>query len=146
MTNTADIIRLILADESVHGFYIGYKYQRGLDALHPEDREKYKDFTYELLYDLYENEVEYTRDIYDNIGLTDDVLTFLRYNANKALSNLGYEPLFPSTDTQVNPSVLSSLTPNGGESHDFFSGSGSSYAIGATEDLKDDDWSDLFDD
>lgn len=144
LTNTADIIRLILADESVHGFYIGYKYQRGLDALHPDDRDEYREFTYELLQDLYDNEVKFTRDIYSELGLTDQVITFLKYNANKALSNLGYDPLFPTTDTQVNPSILSALAPSSGESHDFFSGSGSSYAVGAAEDLSDDDWDDLY--
>ena len=28
LTNTADLIRLIIRDEAVHGYYIGYKYQR----------------------------------------------------------------------------------------------------------------------
>ncbi len=28
-------------------------------------------------------------------GLTEDVKKFLHYNANKALMNLGYEPMFP---------------------------------------------------
>src|SRR5690625_5353762 len=28
LTNTADIIRLIIRDEAVHGYYIGYKYQK----------------------------------------------------------------------------------------------------------------------
>ena len=30
LTNTADMIRLIIRDEAVHGYYIGYKLQRGL--------------------------------------------------------------------------------------------------------------------
>ena len=30
LTNTADMIRLIIRDEAVHGYYIGYKFQRGL--------------------------------------------------------------------------------------------------------------------
>jgi len=30
LTNTADIIRLIIRDEAVHGYYIGYKYQVAL--------------------------------------------------------------------------------------------------------------------
>lgn len=31
LMNTADIIRLILRDKSVHGYYSGYKYQRALE-------------------------------------------------------------------------------------------------------------------
>ena len=30
LTNTADMIRLIIRDEAVHGYYIGYKFQKGL--------------------------------------------------------------------------------------------------------------------
>src|SRR5918998_2950680 len=95
LTNTADLIRLIIRDEAVHGYYIGYKYQRGLETVDPVKRQELKDYTYELLFELYDNEVEYTQDLYDGVGLTEDVKKFLRYNANKALMNLGYEALFP---------------------------------------------------
>ena len=87
-----------------------------------------KDYTYELLFELYDNEVEYTQDLYDGVGLTEDVKKFLRYNANKALMNLGYEALFPRDETDVNPAILSALSPNADENHDFLSGSGSSYS------------------
>ena len=33
LTNTADLIRLIIRDEAVHGYYIGYKFQKGLEKL-----------------------------------------------------------------------------------------------------------------
>ena len=88
-------------------------------------RPELKDYTYELLFELYDNEVEYTQDLYDEVGLTEDVKKFLRYNANKALMNLGYEALFPRDETDVNPAILSALSPNADENHDFFSGSGS---------------------
>ncbi|MCX8529067.1 MAG: class 1b ribonucleoside-diphosphate reductase subunit beta, partial [Rhodoluna sp.] len=130
LTNTADVIRLIIRDEAVHGYYIGYKFQRAL-ALESEARiAELKDYTYELLFELYDNEVEYVQDLYDQVGLTEDVKKFLRYNANKALMNLGYEALFPKDETDVNPAILSALSPNADENHDFFSGSGSSYVIG----------------
>ncbi len=32
LTNTADMIRLIIRDEAVHGYYIGYKFQKGSGA------------------------------------------------------------------------------------------------------------------
>ncbi|WP_062201562.1 class 1b ribonucleoside-diphosphate reductase subunit beta [Demequina salsinemoris] len=140
LTNTADLIRLIIRDEAVHGYYIGYKYQKGLEKETPERREELKAYTFDLLYDLYDNEVQYTQDLYDGVGLTEDVKKFLHYNANKALMNLGYEALFPSTVTDVNPAILSALSPNADENHDFFSGSGSSYVIGKHEETTDDDW------
>ena len=140
LTNTADVIRLIIRDEAVHGYYIGYKFQRGLAAVDEAKRQELKDYTYELLFELYDNEVEYTQDLYDGVGLTEDVKKFLRYNANKALMNLGYEALFPRDETDVNPAILSALSPNGDENHDFFSGSGSSYVIGKAVITEDEDW------
>ncbi|VXB98381.1 ribonucleoside-diphosphate reductase (minor subunit) [Microbacterium sp. 8M] len=140
LTNTADLIRLIIRDEAVHGYYIGYKYQRGLETLDQAKKDELKDYTFSLLYELYDNEVQYTQDLYDEVGLTEDVKRFLHYNANKALMNLGYEAMFPSAVTNVNPAILSALSPNADENHDFFSGSGSSYVIGKAEATEDEDW------
>ena len=140
LTNTADIIRLIIRDEAVHGYYIGYKFQKALEKASPERRAEMKDYTFSLLMELYDNEEEYTEDLYDPVGWTEEVKTFLRYNANKALMNLGYEGLFPSEATEVNPAILASLSPNADENHDFFSGSGSSYVIGKAENTEDEDW------
>ena len=103
-------------------------------------RDELKDYTFSLLYELYDNEVQYTQDLYDAVGLTEDVKKFLHYNANKALMNLGYEAMFPSQLTNVNPAILSALSPNADENHDFFSGSGSSYVIGKAVATEDDDW------
>ncbi len=140
LTNTADLIRLIIRDEAVHGYYIGYKFQKGLEKLTEPERQELKDYTFELLFELYDNEVEYTQDLYDPLGLTEDVKKFLRYNANKALMNLGYEALFPRDETDVNPAILAALSPNADENHDFFSGSGSSYVIGKAVNTEDEDW------
>jgi len=140
LTNTADLIRLIIRDEAVHGYYIGYKFQKGLELVSQAERDALKEYTFELLFELYDNEVEYTQALYDDLGLTEDVKKFLRYNANKALMNLGYEALFPRDETDVNPSILSALSPNADENHDFFSGSGSSYVIGKAVTTQDEDW------
>ncbi|NIZ90860.1 class 1b ribonucleoside-diphosphate reductase subunit beta [Kineococcus rubinsiae] len=140
LTNTADLVRLIIRDEAVHGYYIGYKFQRGLERVSQAKRDEIKDYAFTLLYEMYENEMEYTADLYDGVGLTDDVQKFLHYNANKAMMNLGYEGLFPSDVTDVNPAILSALSPNADENHDFFSGSGSSYVIGKAVQTEDEDW------
>jgi ribonucleoside-diphosphate reductase beta chain len=139
LTNTADLIRLIIRDEAVHGYYIGYKFQRGLEKLSAERQQELKDFAFSLIYDLYDIEQKYTAELYDGIGLTEDVKVFLHYNANKALQNLGYESLFPPQACEVNPAILAALSPDS-ENHDFFSGSGSSYVIGKAVSTEDDDW------
>ena len=140
LTNTADLIRLIIRDEAVHGYYIGYKYQLALAEQPQERQEELKEYTYDLLMELYNNECKYSADLYDEIGLTEDVKKFLQYNANKALMNLGYDALFPKETAEVNPAILSALAPDANENHDFFSGSGSSYVIGKQESTTDDDW------
>ena len=133
LTNSADIIRLILRDEGVHGYYIGYKQQQ-FENRAPEEEVR------ETLMGLYETELERVEDIYDPVGWTEDVKHYLRYNANKALANLGYEPEFDPEDTQIPSYILAALDPGTGESHDFFSGSGASYVVGTAEETTEEDW------
>ena len=140
LTNTADLIRLIIRDEAVHGYYIGYKFQRGMERLSEAERAEIKDFAFALMFDLYEIECRYTETLYDPLGLTEDVKAFLHYNANKALQNLGFESLFPDELCKVNPAIMAALSPNADENHDFFSGSGSSYVMGKAVATEDEDW------
>ena len=140
LTNTADLIRLIIKDEAVHGYYIGYKFQREVERLSDAEKQEIKDFAFDFLLELYDNEARYTEDLYDSVGLSEDVKKFLHYNANKALMNLGYEALFPPEACQVNAAILSALSPYADENHDFFSGSGSSYVIGKAISTEDEDW------
>jgi len=140
LTNTADMIRLIIRDEAVHGYYIGYKFQLALAEETDARKAELQEYTYDLVMELFDNETKYTAELYDEVGLTEDVKKFLHYNANKALMNLGYDPLFPKEVTNVNPAILSALSPNADENHDFFSGSGSSYVIGKHESTTDSDW------
>ena len=139
ITNAADIIRLIIRDEAIHGYYIGYKYQQKLK--HDKQRHaEMQEEVVELLLDLYDNESSFTEQVYDQIGWTEDVKAFLRYNANKAMNNLGYDGIFQSEETRFNAGVMTSLDPSANENHDFFSGSGSSYIIGKMEETQDGDW------
>jgi ribonucleoside-diphosphate reductase beta chain len=140
LTNTADLIRLIIRDEAVHGYYIGYKFQLAFKEESKKRQEELRDYAYSMLMTLYDNEIRYTAELYDEIGLTSDVKKFLHYNANKALMNLGFDALFPKEQCDVNPAILSALSPNSDENHDFFSGSGSSYVIAKHESTTDDDW------
>ena len=140
LTNTADLIRLIIRDEAVHGYYIGYKYREALKRQSDERQSELQEYTFDLLMDLYDNEMDYTESLYDEVGLSEDVKAFLRYNANKALMNLGYEALFTKEDCETSPAIMSALNPGGDENHDFFSGSGSSYSMIKAEATSDEDW------
>lgn len=141
LTNVADLIRLIIRDEAIHGYYIGAKFIQAYQAEPVKRQEELKEFAYMLLLDLMDNEEDYTESLYDDMGLTEDVKKFLKYNANKALMNLGFDPLFARDETNASAAVMSALSPNANENHDFFSGSGSSYVMGKAEDSEDEDWS-----
>ena len=96
LTNTADLIRLIIRDEAIHGYYIGYKYQLAL-AEESEVRQAEIKATPTIYYLSFMTMKSSTRRPIRRMGLTEDVKKFLRYNGNKALMNLGYDPLFPKT-------------------------------------------------
>ena len=108
-------------------------------ALEEEEQEKLKFEIVNLLYDLYQNEEKYTHELYDELGWTEDVGIFLRYNANKALMNLGFEPLFEETATDVNPVVMNGISTST-SNHDFFSQVGNGYLLGSVEAMGDDDY------
>lgn len=139
LANVAEIIKLIIRDESVHGTYIGYKFQLGFNQLSEAEQQSLDEWMYFFLYELYENEEKYTEELYDPLGWTDDVKVFLRYNANKALMNLGRNPLFPDTAEDVNPIVMNGLS-TGTSNHDFFSQVGNGYLLGQVEAMNDDDY------
>lgn len=139
LTNTADIIRLILRDEGVHGYYIGYKAQKMKEDIDLTD-EAYANLVYDVCQKFYEVELKRVEQMYDDIGWSEDVKNFLRYNANKALANLGVASMFSPAQTEIPAYILAALDPGTGETHDFFSGSGASYVIGKAEETEDEDW------
>ncbi|CAH1198997.1 MULTISPECIES: class 1b ribonucleoside-diphosphate reductase subunit beta [unclassified Paenibacillus] len=138
LTCSGEIIDLILRDESIHGVYVGVLAQEiyaGLDEA--EQNELYQHLV-DLIQTLHQNELRYTEELYTPIHLTDDVEAFLRYNANKAMMNLGFEPLFE--DAEVNPIVLNGISTHT-KQHDFFSKKGNGYVRALNvEPLTDDDF------
>ena len=139
LMNVAEVIKLILRDESVHGSYIGTKFQYGFREQFESEQDSIRNWAYELLYELYENEVQYTQVLYDEFGLTEDVKTFMRYNGNKALMNLGLEPLFDETADDVNPIIMNGIS-TGTANHDFFSAVGNGYLLSQVEEMSDEDY------
>ncbi|MGV4321135.1 class 1b ribonucleoside-diphosphate reductase subunit beta [Bacillus mojavensis] len=139
LINVAEVIKLIIRDESQHGAYIGYKFKLGFKEISEAEQEELKNWTYNLLYELYNNECKYAEHLYDEVGWTEDVKVFMRYNANKALMNLGLSPLFPDQAQDVNPIVLNGLSTTT-TNHDFFSSVGNGYLMSVVEDMRDEDY------
>lgn len=124
MVASCDIIKKIIADESIHGVFVGLLFQDLYNSFEKEVQEGIKTELKELMYDLYENEAKYTDEIYGELGLTGDVKEYIKYNANKALMNLGFEEEFEIKE--VNPIVLNGLNVETTQ-HDFFSKKSTNY-------------------
>ncbi len=138
MTASGEIINLILRDESIHGVFVGILAQQIYDEFSDEQKTRLYKETMSLLVQLYDIELQYTAEIYEPIGLVDEVNKFIRYNANKALMNLGFEVYFDDED--INPIVLNGLKTDT-KNHDFFSVKGNGYVKAVTvEKLTDDDF------
>ena len=124
-------------DESIHGVYVGLNYQEIVQKLSEEEQESLRQFSIDLFSELLDNEVGYTRYLYDQVDLALEVIDFVKYNANKGLNNLGYEGIFEHND--VNPIVLNGLN-TGNKTHDFFSVKGDSYKKATVVAIQDDDF------
>ncbi|CAT04689.1 Ribonucleoside-diphosphate reductase 2 subunit beta [Mesomycoplasma conjunctivae] len=140
LPNTSDIIRLILRDKVIHNYYSGYKYQRKVEKLSPEKQQEMKDFVFDLLYKLIDLEKEYLYELYEEVDLAEPAIRFSVYNAGKFLQNLGYDSPFSEEETRIEPEIFNQLSARADENHDFFSGNGSSYVMGVTEETEDEDW------
>ncbi|MCL1950152.1 MAG: class 1b ribonucleoside-diphosphate reductase subunit beta [Turicibacter sp.] len=138
MTASGEIINLIIRDESIHGVYTGLLAQEVFNKLSISEQAEVSKERDELLVKLYANEEDYTKEIYSELGMVDDVLRFLRYNANKAYMNLGLDPYYP--EEEINPIVENGLRTDT-KNHDFFSVKGNGYVKArAVEQLTDEDF------
>lgn len=135
LKNSAEVIALILRDEATHGVAIGYFAQEIFNKFSKEKQDELKVWGYEFLLDLYTNEMKYTEDLYAETGLSSEVKAYVRYNANKALMNLGLDTMFP--EEEVNPIVMNGIRTDS-VTHDFFSQKGNSYTIANVAPITDD--------
>lgn len=124
MMSSGEIIDLIMRDEAVHGQYVGTLAREIYENLSQSDQALADRHTNRLVEMLYENEAEYTRELYDGIGLTEEALAFVRYNFNRAAMNLGRDTWFP--EEPINPIVLNGMS-TATKFHDFFSRKGNGY-------------------
>lgn len=139
MTASGEIINLIIRDESIHGLYVGQLAKEIYEQLSDSEKAEAVTHVYSLLVQLMSLEEKFTEEIYAPIGLVDEVKEYLKYNANKALMNLGFGEFYP--DVEINPIVLNGLNTNT-KQHDFFSMKGNSYFMAQNvEHMRDEDFS-----
>ena len=124
MVASCDIIKKIIADESIHGVFVGLLFQEIYNKFDDDTKKGILKELKELMHELYENECKYTDEIYGDINLTGEVKEYIKYNANKAMMNLGFDEEFEVKD--VNPIVLNGLNTETTQ-HDFFSKKSTNY-------------------
>ena len=139
VTTSGEIIRKILLDETIHGSFTGIDAQEIYqNKLTIEERKKADQEMYKLLLDLYENELEYSKTIYEEIGLYEEVKDYIKYNANRALANLGFTGYFEEKD--INP-IIENAVNTSTKNHDFFSVKGDGYVVSLNvEAMEDEDF------
>lgn len=137
LMQAGEIINLIIRDEVVHGLYTGTVAQGIYKTLPAVVQDGLKVWLDKTLETLYQTEIKLIEEIYTAVGLTHDVKKFIRYNANKAYMNLGFDQYFD--DEEINPVVLRGLDTES-KTMDFFSMKGNSYQKMVVESVKDDDF------
>ena len=143
MVASSDIIKKIIADESIHGVFVGKLAQEIYEKMDFVEKENVKVEIMQLFYDLYENESKFTDEIYSDVELTSEVKEYIKYNGNRALMNLGFDEEFEVRE--VNPIVLNGLNVETTQ-HDFFSKKSTNYEKTLeVVHLNDDDWDSDFD-
>ncbi|MTT30736.1 class 1b ribonucleoside-diphosphate reductase subunit beta [Terrilactibacillus sp. BCM23-1] len=138
MIASGEIIRKIIQDESIHGSFTGMVAQRLYNEdLTVAEQEQADKETYKLLDQLLELEKTYTEKIYKKINLEKDVYDYVKYNANRALQNLGKDDRYEHDPvSQIVLNGIDTSTVN----HDFFSTKGDYVVPLNIEPLTDDDF------
>lgn len=126
LIRSAEIISLIIRDESIHGQFTGLIAIKELEKFDEATKKQLRADTVYLMQVLHEYEEEYTHMLYGELGLADDVMRYVEYNADKALMNLGIDPYFNVDESQINPIILNGISTNT-KNHDFFSTKGNGY-------------------
>lgn len=140
MVNSGEIINLILRDEKLHTVGMGFFAKDIYKDLTKEKQLELKNKAYKLIKQVYEAELEYSKEIYKNLDCLEDVKVYLQFNTNYALSCLGFEPMFDVTEKDVNAIVMNGYSTET-KTHDFFSTKGNGYIkTTKVEELKDEDF------
>lgn len=126
LIKSGEIISLIVRDESIHGVFTGLMAQEELAKIDPSEHEALEKEIYELLHELHAIEMAYTKELYGPIGLDQEVIRYVEYNADKALMNIGVNPYFNVEEKDVNPIVINGINTET-KNHDFFSTKGNGY-------------------
>ena len=123
MVNSGEIINLILRDEKLHTVGVGFFAKDIYKDFSEDVKIKLREKALKMVYEVYLAELEYSKLLYKNLGLLDEVKTYLEFNVNYALSCIDFEPMFNVTENDVNSVVMNGYSTET-KTHDFFSTKG----------------------
>lgn len=137
MTRCAEVIRLIMRDESVHGAFSGYTFKKYIQKETPETQEYIRVKVGEFMSDLYSRVEAMLRFVYKDEFIIADIQRFANFNFNRTLQNLGYDEVFTGEQVEFH-SALESEVKNGiNVTHDIFSMTGKTYFMMRGEEYTD---------
>ena len=140
MVNSGEIINLIFRDEKLHTVGVGFFAKDIYKDFSEDVKIKLREKALKMVYEVYLAELEYSKLLYKNLGLLDEVKTYLEFNVNYALSCIDFEPMFNVTENDVNSVVMNGYSTET-KTHDFFSTKGNGYIkTTKVEDLTDEDF------
>ena len=140
MVNSGEIINLILRDEKLHTVGVGFFAKEEFSRMTEEEKENARTQAYRMIEEIYQSELAYSHLLYDELGMFEDVKTYIQFNVNYALKCLGFEEMFAITESDVNPVVMNGYSIET-KQHDFFSTKGNGYVKNTkVEPLKDEDF------
>ncbi len=126
MVNSGEIINLILRDEKLHTVGIGFFAQELLKTFDETTQIELRNQAYAMMNEIYLMELEYSKVLYTDKNMLDDVRIYVQYNVDYALSCLGFDPMFNTTADMINPIVMNGISTET-KNHDFFSTKGNGY-------------------
>lgn len=138
MVHSGEIINLIMRDEKLHTLACGKFAQDLFEQMDETKQIMCEGFALSLIEEIYNLELEYSHLIYDDLGLFDEVKTYVQFNVNYALNCLGIEPMFEVEEKDVNPVVMNGYSIET-KNHDFFSTKGNGYVVATKVDKLIDD-------
>lgn len=145
MTKTAEIIRLILRDESTHSAFGGgifNYYYEGNDELHQLTDAQKDDIDNTLIQDIskvYELAINLVDELYTPFGeeYKQEVIRYANYNFNRYARSLGFTNVFNEEDTVIRGAILEELSSKD-INYDNFSMTGDKYFMMEAKPFNDD--------
>ncbi|MTD41716.1 ribonucleoside-diphosphate reductase subunit beta [Erwinia sp. CPCC 100877] len=111
-TNVAEMIKLVVMNESLHCLYLANKLRISLQQLDKKEQDEFKEWTYTTINYFVVNELDLIDKLYAGADYGNEAEILVQQAANKVLLNLGFEPLFAGVESELAniQSLLDKLT------------------------------------